>query len=101
MTHFKLNKIKYPYITSKIRQCIYGNQKKGRKYCFLVNSSINKKDIKVNIEKFFGVNITKINTIKKPAKKKHIGKYSGYTNKYKKIIIQLKRNQNIKYFYGI
>nr|BBC77581.1 ribosomal protein L23 [Nitzschia sp. PL1-4] len=97
----KLEKIKYPYITSKTRQYIFVNQKKGQKYCLLVNSSMNKKDIKINIESFFNIAITKINLIKIPYKKIGNGKNSGYKKNYKKVIIELKKAQSLKYFQHI
>nr|BBC77475.1 ribosomal protein L23 [Nitzschia sp. PL3-2] len=101
MINFKIEKIRYPYVTSKVRQHIYGNQKKGRKYCFIVDSYLKKESIKTCLEKFFNVTITKINIINRPPKKKRIGKYYGYKKNHKKVIIQLKKNQNIKYFYDL
>nr|QES95303.1 ribosomal protein L23 [Nitzschia sp. (in: diatoms)] len=92
----KLNLIKYPLITSKIRGSMKQNLKK-QNYSFLVNINLNKKEIKNLIEYFFNVYVSKITITSIPKKKISSFKYSGFKSKYKKVTISLKKikKQNI------
>nr|YP_009193384.1 ribosomal protein L23 [Nitzschia sp. IriIs04]BAT70309.1 ribosomal protein L23 [Nitzschia sp. IriIs04] len=92
----RLNLIKYPLITSKIRGSMKKNLKKTN-YSFLVDFNLNKKDIKNMIEYFFNVNIYKITLTTIPEKKICTFKYPGFKSKYKKatIYIKAKKKRNI------
>ncbi len=83
--------IKAPIITEKSAS-IASND---RKYVFEVNSKANKTQIKQAIEKIFKVKVEKVNTINVVPKKKRVGRYSGFTNQYKKAIITLAPNNKI------
>lgn len=77
--------IKAPIITEKSAN-IASNEKA---YVFKVDVKANKSQIKDAIEKIFNVKVVNVNTINVHAKKKRVGRYSGYTNKYKKAIVTL------------
>nr|QCI07918.1 ribosomal protein L23 [Pleonosporium borreri] len=88
-----LDIIKYPIITDKTSKIIEENI-----YCFAVDKKSNKSLIKDAIEYIFNVKVKKINTLIKPTKKKHIGKFYGHITKYKKAIIQLHDQYKINLF---
>ena len=50
----------------------------------------NKTEIKQAIESIFKVKVTKVNTMRMPAKPKRYGKHNGYTSEWKKAIVTLK-----------
>lgn len=66
------------------------------KYFFKVNWDSNKTEIKKVVEDKFKVKVDKVNTIKVPAKKRRMGKFSGKTSHWKKAIITLVNGQTIK-----
>jgi len=76
--------IKRPVITEKTSDLMA-----EKKYVFEVDLRSNKTEIKLAIEKIFGVKVKKVNTIKMPAKPKRYGRFSGYTSVWKKAIITL------------
>lgn len=88
-----LGLLKYPIITDKATRLLSQN-----KYTFLVDRKANKFTIKKVIEYIFKVNITQINTLNTPRKKRTIGGFSGYKPKYKKAIITLKTGETINLF---
>lgn len=71
-----------------------------RKYTFEVDRRANKNLIKQAVEALFdGVKVAKVNTINVDGKAKRMGKYQGFTRKYKKAIITLKEESaNIELF---
>jgi large subunit ribosomal protein L23 len=83
--------IKAPIITEKSAS-IASND---RKYVFEVDSKSNKTQIKQAIEMIFKVKVEKVNTINVVPKKKRVGRYSGFTNKYKKAVVTLAPNNKI------
>ncbi len=83
--------IKAPIITEKSAS-IASNE---RKYVFEVNSKANKTQIKQAVEMIFKVKVEKVNTINVVPKKKRVGRYSGFTNKYKKAVVTLAPNNKI------
>lgn len=83
--------IKAPIITEKSAS-IASNE---RKYVFEVDSKANKNQIKEAVEKIFKVKVEKVNTINVKPKKKRVGRYSGFTNRYKKAVITLAPNNKI------
>jgi len=70
--------------------------KEYNKYIFKVNWDSNKTEIKKVVEEKFKVKVNKVNTIKVPAKKRKMGKYSGKTSHWKKVIITLSEGQKIQ-----
>jgi len=85
--------LKFPIITDKTTKYLEEN-----KYCFAVDNKANKIQIKNSIEYIFKVKVKTINTLNQPPKKRNIGRFSGYTTKYKKAIIQLHDEYQINLF---
>ncbi|MGX7092128.1 50S ribosomal protein L23 [Hutsoniella sourekii] len=66
------------------------NDLDAKKYTFEVDRRANKNLIKQAVEAMFeGVEVAKVNTINVDGKFKRMGRYGGYTRKYKKAIITL------------
>ncbi len=66
---------------------------KNKKYWFVVEKTATKEQIKLAVEKMFGVEVESVNTsitAKKP-KKRH-GRINGYTSEIKKAIVTLKKD---------
>ena len=90
------DKIISPLVTEKST-----NLSEQNKITFKVNSRANKKNLKINIEKIFKVNVTKINIINKKARIKTTRGKKVRVKGYKKAIITLKKGQNIDLTTGI
>lgn len=71
-----------------------------KKYTFEVDRRANKTHIKQAVEALFeGVKVAKVNTINVDGKAKRMGRYAGFTRKYKKAIITLtKDSKDIELF---
>ncbi len=70
-----------------------------KKYTFIVNKSANKTQIKLAVEKLFGVQVNSVNTMNCKGKLKRMGRNEGYTPAYKKAIVQLKADsKTIEFF---
>ena len=60
------------------------------KYTFEVDRRANKTHIKQSVEAMFeGAKVAKINTINVDGKAKRMGRYQGFTRKYKKAVVTL------------
>lgn len=60
------------------------------KYTFEVDRRANKTHIKQAVEAMFeGVKVAKINTINVKGKPKRMGRYQGFTRRYKKAVVTL------------
>lgn len=60
------------------------------KYTFEIDRRANKTHVKQAIEAMFeGVKVAKVNTINVDGKAKRMGRYQGFTRKYKKAIVTL------------
>nr|YP_009668187.1 ribosomal protein L23 [Plagiochila chinensis]QCW58962.1 ribosomal protein L23 [Plagiochila chinensis] len=88
-----MDKMGYPVLTEKTIRLLEKNQ-----YSFNVSAQSDKAEIKKWIELFFGVKVGSINTHALPNKKKKIGTITGYTVRYKRIIITLKSGYSIPLF---
>ena len=67
-----------------------GDQKiSGMKYTFIVAKSATKTQVKLAVEKPFGVTVEYVNTVNCKGKLKRMGRNEGYTSDYKKAIVQL------------
>jgi large subunit ribosomal protein L23 len=90
--------LKSPLVTEKISAL----NEKG-KYGFIVDIQANKLEIKSAVEKQYGVNVERVNTIKVMGKFKSrftkAGVLSGRKQNYKKAIVQLAEGEVID-FYG-
>ncbi|MCW6682820.1 50S ribosomal protein L23 [Aerococcaceae bacterium NML160702] len=61
------------------------------KYTFEVDRRANKTLVKQAVEALFdGVKVAKVNTINVNGKAKRMGRYAGFTRKYKKAVVTLK-----------
>jgi len=88
--------IKRPVITERATELM-----EDGKYVFEVDKRANKTEIRQAVEKLFGVKVEKVNTLRTPAKKKRVGRFTGYTSVRKKAIIKLaKDSKPIEIFNG-
>ncbi len=70
-----------------------------KKYTFIVMKSANKTQIKLAVEKLFGVDVKSVNTVNCKGKLKRMGRNEGYRPDYKKAIVQLKADsKSIEFF---
>ena len=71
----------------------------SKKYTFYVKKDANKTQIKLAVEKLFGVQVAKVNTITCKGKLKRMGRNEGYTPDRKKAIVTLKADsKSIEFF---
>ena len=85
--------IKGPIITEKSNDLL---EKEG-KYTFKVALEANKVEIKQAIESIFKVKVVSITTANSHPKKRRVGKYTGYADKYKKAIVKLAEGNSISF----
>nr|QWW93231.1 ribosomal protein L23 [Lunularia cruciata] len=88
-----MDEVKYPVLTEKTIRLLEKNQ-----YSFDVNINSNKTEIKKWIELFFNVKVISVNSHRLPKKKKKIGTITGYTVRYKRMIIKLQSGYSIPLF---
>lgn len=86
-----LDIIKAPVVTEKS-----ANMDQNGEYVFYVDPKANKTEIKLAIEKIFGVKVENIRTINVHPKKRRVGRYTGLTNRKKKAIVKLAQGQTIE-----
>ena len=60
-----------------------------KRYTFVVRRDANKTEIKIAVEKMFGVKVKKVNTVTQRGKLKRMGRNEGYTPTVKKAIVSL------------
>ena len=73
-----------------------------KKYTFVVAKSANKTEIKKAVEKIFGVNVEKVNTLNYDGKVKRMGKHEGRTASFKKAVVKLTTSsKEIEFFQGM
>ncbi len=70
-----------------------------KKYSFIVKKSANKPQIRLAVEKLFGVKVKSVNTVNCKGKLKRMGRNEGYTPDYKKAIVQLKEDSKAIEFF--
>ena len=90
------DKILSPLLTEKST-----NLSEQNKIVFKVHKNANKKNLKLNIEKIFKVNVTKINIINKQNRTKLTRGRKVKVSGFKKAIITLKKGQTIDLTTGI
>lgn len=74
-------------------------RKSGKKYTFQVAKRANKTEIKLAVEKLFGVKVESVNTSNVRGKLKRMGRNEGFTSSYKKAVVQLTEDSKaIEYF---
>ena len=69
---------------------------KDNKYVFKVYPHANKIEIKKAIKSAYGVDVSGVEIINIPKKKRRVGKSSGWRKGYKKAIIKVKKGQKIE-----
>ncbi|MDR0880817.1 MAG: 50S ribosomal protein L23 [Clostridioides sp.] len=73
-----------------------------KKYTFVVAKHSNKTEIKKAVEKIFGVNVDKVNTLNYDGKMKRMGKTQGRTASFKKAVVKLTADsKEIEFFQGM
>ena len=87
-----MNTILAPVITEKSESL-----KENNVYVFKVNKSLNKTQIKNEIEKRFKVKVEKVNTVNAVQKNRRVGRYTGLTSAYKKAYVKLQKGSSIEY----
>ena len=71
----------------------------AKKYTFIVKKSANKTEIKLAVEKIFGVKVASVNTVNCKGKLKRMGRNEGYRPNLKKAIVQLAEDsKSIEFF---
>ncbi|KPJ57318.1 hypothetical protein AMJ49_01820 [Parcubacteria bacterium DG_74_2] len=85
--------LKRPIITEKTSLLAKENQ-----YVFEVFLKAKKEQIKKEIEKTYGVEVLSVKMIKVPAKRRRLGRISGWKKGYKKAIIKIVKGQKIDIF---
>jgi large subunit ribosomal protein L23 len=92
--------LKRPLVTEKVSAL----NEKG-KYGFIVDAEANKVEIKQAVEKQYGVNVAKVNTIKVMGKLKtrytKAGVLSGRRPNYKKAIVTLAEGEVIDFYSNV
>jgi len=92
--------LRSPLVTEKISAL----NEKG-KYGFIVESTANKIEIKNAVEKMYGVNVARVNTISVLGKKKtrfsKAGTLSGRRPDYKKAIVTLAQGEVIDFYSNV
>ena len=75
----------------------------NKKYTFVVKKEATKPEIKKAVEKLFdGVVVSKVNTISVRGQERRYGRFSGYTESWKKAIVTLTdASKTIDFFDGM
>jgi len=89
----KFDIIYAPIITEKTAMLAQNENK----YAFKVDPRANKTEIKQAIESIFKVKVVSITTANSHPKKRRVGKYTGYADKYKKAIVKLAEGNSINF----
>ena len=71
----------------------------SKKYTFYVKKDANKTQIKIAVEKVFGVQVAKVNTVTCKGKLRRRGRNEGYTPDRKKAIVTLKADSKAIEFF--
>lgn len=71
-----------------------------KKYTFQVAKGANKTEIKIAVEKLFGVKVASVNTANVRGKLKRMGRSEGMTPSYKKAIVQLTEDSKAIEFFN-
>jgi len=83
--------LKTPQVTEKSTDLTKENQ-----YVFKVFPKTNKVEIRRAVSELYGVDVLDVKIIKVPAKKRRLGRISGWRKGYKKAIVRLKEGQKIE-----
>ena len=75
----------------------YGLIEEGT-YTFLVHPDSNKTQIKIAVEKVFGVKVTSVNTLVQRGKGKRMGRRTAQRPNWKKAVVTLRSGDEIRFF---
>ncbi|WAM09496.1 50S ribosomal protein L23 [Mycoplasmopsis cynos] len=89
------NVIKSPILTEKTDK-LRSNKNKPV-FTFKVDYAANKYQIKEAVETIFNVKVESVNTIKVAKKPKSVGRFHGFTNRYKKAMVTLVDGSELNY----
>ena len=70
----------------------------GNKYVFEVALAANKHEIRQAVEKFFGVKVLDVRTMRMHGKPKRMGRFEGHRPDWKKAIVTLQADDKIDLF---
>ena len=71
------------------------------KYVFEVSDRSNKIMVRAAVEQIFKVDVTAVNVIHVPGKRRRSGRTYGMTRSWKKAVVTLKEGQRIELFQGV
>lgn len=80
--------IKYPILSEKTYMQMANNV-----YTFAVDFRTNKAEVKKVVEFIFDVKVEKVNIATVQKKPKKLGRFEGFTNRYKRAVVTLKEGQ--------
>ena len=80
-----------PHITEKATDLTKANQ-----YVFRVSPRANKLEIKRAVESVYGIDVISVRVIRVPAKRRRLGKITGWKEGYKKAVVKIKEGQKIE-----
>ncbi|BAP00947.1 50S ribosomal protein L23 [Mycoplasmopsis californica HAZ160_1] len=89
----KTQVIRRPILTEKTQMLLEQN-----KYTFEVDWAANKFQIKNAVEFIFDVKVVDVKTIKVDKKAKRVGRFNGFTNRYKKAVVTLAKDDKIVFY---
>ncbi len=72
----------------------------GNKYTFVVAPDANKTEIKIAVEKIFGVNVLSVNTVNRKGKRKRSRTGYGLRSDTKRAVVSLAEGDRIEIFGG-
>ena len=73
-----------------------------KKYSFKVAKDATKPEIKEAVEKLFGVKVAKVNTMNCKGHLRRYGRFEGYTESWKKVVVTLTEDsKTIEFFDGM
>jgi large subunit ribosomal protein L23 len=86
-----------PLVTEK------GNMlnEKNNQVVFRVAKDANKIDIRVAVEKLFGVKVVCVKTFRTPSRWRRVGRNIGKRPSWKKAIVRLREGDRIEFFSGV
>ncbi len=83
-----------PVITEKSA----AQRERKNMYVFEVAMAANKHEIQRAVEKFFGVKVLNVRTMRMPAKPRRMGRYEGTLPAWKKAVVTLSQGEKIDIF---
>jgi large subunit ribosomal protein L23 len=89
--------VKRPLLTEKSDRL----RETNNQYCFEVDVSANKLEVKAAIESLFGVKVSSVRMQNRIGKAKQMGRFTGKRADWKKAFVTLKKGEVIELFEGV